>query len=785
MRYVEIAFPTQNNASVVEPATYLYYIHSRPSRPSVGEWSPYDEAALRDDFRRLWTTEFLDDLWIEVKDVPFENGVIGKHVIFNLSERQRVKIVDYTGSKAIETSEIDEKLKEERAEVRLDTFVDAGMIRKVEGIVRDLMHEKGFQYAVVTHTVREMPGGPKLIGLSFHLDEGPKLKVTRVVFTGNRTVRSRVLLKQLKSTKPRAWWVPPFLHDADTYQDAKFDDDAALIQKYYRDHGYVTTSVGVPEFRRVSDDVRRRIRWIELRIPVSEGKQYQVGELAFEGDTVMNTNALKALFARIKPRDIYREDDLRKALEKAREVYGAGGYFEFTAYPDLKPRDEGGRTGIVDVTMKFQEGRQFFISRLMFSGNTVTHDAVIRRELALVEGGVFNTEALKYSVRRLNQMGYFKPVEDHKNVTVEKAPGSDDHVNVTLKLEEQNRNSVTFGAGVSEYEGLFGNVGFTTSNFLGRGESLSLTAQKGSRASVLDVSFSKPYLFDRPISGGINLYSRKYDYNTSTSTVGYSEVREGTTVTVGRAFQHFTRASIGYTYEVIDVDISKELLNATTGGTAANGTPLFNPYTDNGRHIDSRVTPSLIYNTVDNPIMPHSGKRLTASLQLAGTRLGGSYDYFKSETEAIWWLPTSRQTGFGIRGQLGWLHAYGTTSTLPYYLRYFLGGEYQIRGVDIRTVGPIDAQNRELGGNKSVLFNAEYYWDVLGPVRLLAFHDAGQAFLEKDRIDLRTMRTSSGGELRVLVPMLNVPFRLIYFVNVYRDSFQPDRGFKFAVGTTF
>ena len=785
LRYVEIAFPTQGNTSLIEPATYLYYIHARPSRPSVEEWIPYDEATLREDFKRLWATAFLDDLSIDVRDEPFDNGVLGKHVIFNLSERQRVKIVDYTGTKVLDTSKIDEKLKEKNAEVHLDTFIDAGMIRSVENIVRDLMHEKGFQYAMVTHTIRELPGGPKSIHLTFHLDEGPKIKVSRVVFTGNRAVPSQVLLKQLKFNKPRPWWKPGFLHDTDTYQDAMFNEDAALVQQYYRDHGYVAASVGVPELKRVHDDVHRRIRWVELRVPVLEGKRFRVGEFGFDGNTVVNTDAFRTLFAKVRPRDFYREDDLRKALEKAREVYGSLGYFEFTAYPDLRPREEGGRNGIVDITLKVQEGKQFFINRLRFSGNTTTHDTVVRREVALVEGRVFSTEALKYSVRRLNQLGYFKPLEDHKNVVVDKTPGSEDHVDVTLKLEEQNRNSISFGAGVSEYEGLFGNATFTTTNFLGRGESLSFTAQRGSRASVFDVSFNEPYLFERPISAGFDVYSRKYDYYTSSSTVGYSEVREGTTMTVGRIFPHFTRASIGYTFEVIDVDISQQLLDASTAGTSANGTPLFNPYTDKGRHIDSRIAPSVIYNTVDNPIMPHNGKRLTASLQLASTHLGGSYDYFKSDGEAVWWLPTSRRTGFGFRGQMGWLRPFGTTTTLPYYLRYFLGGEYQIRGVDIRTVGPLDTQNRELGGNKFVLFNAEYYWDLAERVRLMAFHDAGQAFLEKDPITLQTLRTSSGGELRVFIPMLNVPFRLIYFVNIYRDTFQPDRGFKFSVGTTF
>jgi outer membrane protein insertion porin family len=226
-------------------------------------------------------------------------------------------------------------------------------------------------------------------------------------------------------------------------------------------------------------------------------------------------------------------------------------------------------------------------------------------------------------------------------------------------------------------------------------------------------------------------------------------------------------------------------LLASTSSAATVGTPLFNPYLDQGRHIDSRIAPSLVYNTVDSPIMAHTGMRITGSLQFAGARLRGSYNYLKPEIEVIKYLPTSRRTGFGLRGGAGLLQIYGDTTTVPYYLRYFLGGEYQIRGVDIRTVGPLDSSSRALGGNKFLLFNAEYYLDLFGPVRLLAFHDAGQTFADSEPFNLRNLRTSSGGELRVFVPVLNIPFRLIYFVNIYRDTFQPYRGFKFAVGTTF
>jgi outer membrane protein insertion porin family len=203
-----------------------------------------------------------------------------------------------------------------------------------------------------------------------------------------------------------------------------------------------------------------------------------------------------------------------------------------------------------------------------------------------------------------------------------------------------------------------------------------------------------------------------------------------------------------------------------------------------GRHIESSVTPQIVHNTVDNPYAPRRGMRLTGRYQYAGGFLGGTSDFIKPDVEAIVYRPVTRRTALGVRAQAGWIRNYGSEE-LPYYLRYFLGGETQIRGTDIRTVGPMNSSGVALGGTKFVLFNAEYYFDVLPQVRALLFHDAGQAFAESERMDLAQLRTSTGAELRVTLPVIGVPFRLIYAWNIYRDISQPARTIKFAVGTTF
>ena len=873
--FIAPCFEAQGGTSLIEPQTYLFYIQLKQSRPSEGVWMPYDGAAettIREDFKRLLNTNFLDNLSIETKDYTFPNGVVGKIVLYNMEERQRVKIVEYVGSKEIQSTKIDEKLKELDSEIRTDSFIDQGRVRKVEGIVRDMMKEKGFQFAEVTHEIKELPGGPKLVNLTFRLSEGPTVKIRKIDFVGNVTVSDRRLKRQMKNTKP-VWWLS-FINGRGKYQETKFEEDADKVTAYYRDRGYIRASVGVPEVRVLGDSEDKETRWIELRIPVTEGRRYQVGTYEVAGNEVIKTDALKPLF-KLKPGEYYTEKNVRKGLEKAREYYGSLGYFEFTGFPDLRPRDdlvvqaeipdalrppEGARPlpgeppPIVDVTMRMVEGQQYFVNRIRFTGNTTTHDNVIRREMRVYEEGVFNTEALKFSIRRLNQLGYFKPLEGGKDVTVDKTPGASNQVDVTLKLEEQNRNQINFGAGVSEFEGFFGTVSFQTSNFLGRGESLTLTAQAGSRAQTYSLSFTEPFLFDRNITGGFSIYRSDVRYVSQ-----FTQRTLGGTVTVGFPLSGFSRMFFNYSYQRVRItdinpsycnpDIlrsnpflrdSLQLTGSTCSGAGNAGSTTVDPVTglpvgttlvsSSGDRVISKITPSVVYNTVDQPIFPTQGQRYTASIDLAG--IGGNTNFYKPTLEGVWYWRQNARMSFGTRAQFAYLHTFTKdgTEALPIFEKMYLGGEYTVRGFDIRSIGPQDpATGLVLGGNKLLLFNFEENFTIAGPLRVILFYDAGQVkdvgqgFSWKEDVTTYRLRfpdgqslynpltatdvaagldavtthvwafkTSTGVEARFMMPVLNVPFRLIFAFNPLRggvrdNTLQPQSSyqFRFAVGSTF
>ena len=456
---------------------------------------------------------------------------------------------------------------------------------------------------------------------------------------------------------------------------------------------------------------------------------------------------------------------------------------------------------VVDVTIRVQEGEQYFVNRIEFTGNETTHDEVIRRELQIAENAVFDTEALKHSVRRLNQLGFFEPLEE-EGVAVEKVDAEDSNeVDVTFELTESNLNQLTFGAGYSQFDGIFGQVSFQTTNFMGRGETLGVSVQHGQWAQNSQISFTRPYNFGRPISFGSQIFRRKIDWIGS-----FAENAIGGSVTMGVPLSLYTRAFMIYSLERTSATLGPGL-ERTLEGSGAN-LFAFNPFfadalnlSTGGYRVVSKVTPQVRFNTIDHPIFPSQGRSFSLALEMAGA--GGNTRFLKPILEGTWYQPHTARTIMGLRVQYRHLQA-GRPETIPVFERLWLGGEYTVRGFDIRRIGPLVSDTNPdvpqdsyqgrivMGGNKSFLLNAEYQFVLGGPVRLVTFFDAGQVQDFGYDFTLKDFKSSTGIELRFFMPMLNVPFRLIYYYNpqvddVYNDRFAPQEkhGFRFAMGTTF
>ena len=410
------------------------------------------EQIILDDHQRLWETGFLSDLWIEIVDDPYSNGVPAKRIVFNLEERERVKIVSYEGSDELKVEDINLNLQEQGISMRLDSFVDPGTIRRVKFLLSNMFAAKGYAFAEINHTLEPVAGGPKLVSLTFEMDEGPKVQVHTIDFLGNSDMADSTLKKKMKKVKERYWL--SWMTGRGTYKPEEYEEDAEAIEAYYRDEGYIEAQVGQPIIEYLDESEDGETRGMTLRVPIDEGERYRIGDLNFAGNEILLEDGLRDIFDNIDSGDFYSEGDVRKGFDDARELYGSLGYYEMTLAPDLSHRTDdqvvyvdelvtqdesvadsnaiaGNGDGnaeahavidedsdereiaeirpariegapVVVVTIRVQEGEQFFVNRIEFTGNSTTHDEVIRRELQIIENAVFNTEALKYSVRRLS-----------------------------------------------------------------------------------------------------------------------------------------------------------------------------------------------------------------------------------------------------------------------------------------------------------------------------------------------------------------------------------------------
>jgi outer membrane protein insertion porin family len=574
------------NNQFLQRETLLYYVSSKPG-------DPYDERKLREDFKRLWDTGFLDDLRIEAVDGPR-----GKIVSFVVTERRRIQIVDYRGSKDLTTSTIDDELKKRDAQVKIDTFYDPAKARKVESIIKEMLAAKGRPFATVKHEAKNV--GASGQQLSFVIDEGAKAKVKQIVFDGNEVFGDDALRGKMKKVKQPGLFNLSWLGGKTTYTEEKWlggqEDprgDRGRIEDFYLNHGYVTARVGQPRISytdKPGGNKKKPVKYMKLEVPVTEGAQYKMGSLKFEGLTVLKEPFVRSLF-KMNEGDVYNDSRFKKAYEKLRDVYGSLGYFQWTGGTERKPDPE---KKVVDVTVKMEEDKQYFLGKLNFTGNDSTRDKVIRREIYMNEGDVFNTEALKMSIKRVNQLGYFKPMEGAPDIRP--SPDAANQVDVTFKVEEQNRNQFTFGGGVSGYEGAFLNASFSTTNFLGAGETVSLAVQTGSRTKNYSLSVSEPYFLDRPITAGLNVFLNRITYLSYGTTVGYGQQVQGIGLTSGISVGRFSRAFASYSFQIVDIyDVDRDAIGSAATSSAASGStlPTLDPsyFGGTGRRQESGVSP--------------------------------------------------------------------------------------------------------------------------------------------------------------------------------------------------
>jgi outer membrane protein insertion porin family len=505
-------------------------------------------------------------------------------------------------------------------------------------------------------------------------------------------------------------------------------------------------------------------------IPVEAGERYFVGEVRVDGSQVIAPAYLRSLI-KLKKGEPYSTKSREKAVEKMGEVYRDFGHLFAQVIPVENLDPKGKR---VNVTFNVEEGKVAYLNRLEFRGNTYTKDKVLRREIILREGDRFSLALFKNSILRLRQLGLVD-LEGEPEVTPDTAEST--KINVSLKVKELQRNNIQFSAGYSGYEGSFVSASYSTVNLLGTGEGLEVMAQYGKRVKNYMFSFTEPYVFDLPLSAGFRVYDRYYYY-----TGLYSQQSRGVNYDFGFRIKGFWRASLTYAFEYLEIGSAP--LKDDEGNIISSSYYYGGSYGFGDYYVGSFST--VIYrSTIDSPLTPSRGSLYLVGCKVSGGPLGGEISLFKPRLEWTRYQPIVKNHVLGLHLGYEMIRAI-RSSEVPFWERFYLGGERSIRGYDIYSIGPRNAEGLITGGEKSLVFNAEYIIPVGGPLYAIFFCDAGNAYARDEAVSLRNLYSSSGLEMRVFVPALRVPLRLILAYNAPReDKNASPLAFRFAIGTTF
>ncbi|MGA3075828.1 MAG: outer membrane protein assembly factor BamA [Bryobacteraceae bacterium] len=742
----------------------------------------YNEDDLHRDFMALWNSGRFDDIRMETEAGP-GGGLL---VRFAITERRVVRSIKYENVKSLTVSEILDRFKERKVGLSVESQYDPNKVQHAAVVIKEYLAERGRQFATVEPEVRQVP--PSSLEIVFNVNEGPKIKVGKITVENNHAFTQREVIRAMKNS--HGYGIPySILFEnifASTYDSSKLEEDKERVRDAYQSKGYFMARVldqktelvntGGHGFKLPLIHENNPGKAMNIALPVEEGRLYRLNKITFVGVKLFRTpeTLMRPLFGMAEG-DPFSTAKLRKGIENLRKLYGEFGYIDFVPEPNFDPLPN---TDKIDLTLTADEGKQFFVRRIDFSGNATTRDKVIRREIMLDEGDIFNNRLWELSILRLNQLGYFEALKAEEAADIKRNTQTST-VDITLKVKERGKNTIGLNGGVSGIAGSFVGLNYATNNFLGLGDTLSINSQLGTRMRSVSTGFTEPYFLDLPLQVGVEAHLTRFDYNQgreasilagqnliplfnalgSQNLLNYIQTGHGFSASVSYPLRRsFSRLGVTYGYDISNV--KTETTAATSYFDYINFNGIVGPNALQGIRT-SRIVPSFTYNTVNHPITPTGGKSLFISTTFAGSILGGNVNTIQPVIEGKYFKPApwhkSNILAFHLLGSM--ITGYGGKE-IPPFSRTYIGGEQDIRGFQIWGISPIafipseatinvlnndGSQRNQLingvatnvtmnipvyqlafpGGDTHVVGNFEYRIPIFGPVVLAIFADAG------------------------------------------------------------
>jgi outer membrane protein insertion porin family len=727
---------------------------------------PYLRTAADEDVRNLYKTGFFYN--VQVTDQPAADGVVLTYI---LQSKPRLSDIKFSGNKKYKESKLAKKVTSKVGEP-LDEhklFTDSQEIQK-------MYQQAGYPGTEVKYvlSIDENAGRG---AATFEIKEGVKIKIEQVEFVGAQAFPQKKLSQTIKTG--RAWYKWPFFTGTKVFKDEQLLEDREKLADFYRDKGYIDFDI---------KDVKKEYptpKTMILRFMLYEGNPYKVGTVTFKGTTMFPTNEVDRMF-KLKPGAVFTPNNLSKDIEKVEDFYGAKGHIDVNAAsPNLHvSRIANTETGTMDLQYEVEEGQKSYIEKIEIRGNAKTKDRVIRRELAVSPGEVFDMVRVKISKQRLEGLQFFERVDARPEPT---DPPIANRKNLVVGVEEKNTGNVMLGAGFSSVDSLVGYVELTQANFdlfkppsfTGGGQKFRVRVQVGTERQDYLMSFIEPWFLGRKLALGVDAYHRKLNYQSIENL--YNETRTGTRFGLTRALgSDFLIGNVSYTIENVGIiDVKPGAPPAITS--------------EAGNSLLSKWGAWIAYDTRNSVQLPNRGQRTELATEIAGGMLGDK-EFYKVELKTAWYFKGFASGHvFELAGRAGVAQAFGSTDDVPFYERYYLGGIYSLRGYEYRGVGPRELSStgfEPVGGDTFWFGSLEYSIPIIERLRLAMFYDIGMVYpgafsLEPQKLPYPTgwYNDNWGIGLRLNLPI--GPLRLDYGIPITHDNQSGSSGkFQFSVGYT-
>lgn len=717
----------------------------------VREGGDLDDAMIDSDIRALYRTGLFE--FIEVKRESVGGGVF--NLVFEVAPKFRVMAIRYQGNSRVKARRLEKEVK-----IQPNASLDERQVKEDTESIREYYQKAGYNQVAVNYTIeRDRSSGFGTV--IFNIREGPRVKIGKIVFEGNEHASSRKLRKEMDT---RRWWFMSWMTGSGRFEDDVFDEDLDKLRDYYREEGFL--DVGIFE-ENISFDYPRPSRLV-LTIKIDEGRRYRIGDIEVTGSEIYEGALLKR-FLRQKTGMVFRPSKIDDDATRLEDFYGTSGYLDTQVRLIRKPNIASGN---IDLEYKVRESGKFDVESIRIEGNTKTKSIVILRELILGPGDVFDTVRMKISKLRLENTRFFDDVQMSPQET--NIPGRRD---LRVAVREARTGNLTFGAGFNSIENatVFAEISqgnFDLFNrrsfFQGDGQKFRARLQLGSLSSEVLISFEEPWLFERQLAVGFQVYRTSSDFNSTY----YTQISTGGEVYLRKRLFELVDGRLSYTYEVVEIADVDQSVSASIA---------------EGKNKVSRVGFQLLRDTRDKIIGTTAGNRVELNFNIAGGILGGDSDYYKLEFRGAQFYPVFelQEQVVSVILRAGTVDFYDDSIQVPYYERLYLGGPNTLRGFEFNAVGPRNSQNFLLGGGSYGMLSIEYSMDVVSPIRAAVFYDAG--FVNLEAYDFNPAELYDNVGVGVQLFVAGAPLRLDYAIPLTGKNRGGDGTgqFNFSFGTRF